>query len=268
MADITYSNTDENRFWLQIMSDNARIILYGVPPEQARTRQATALIRQFDELLVKARQNLTPQELDQLNHNALSAAWDMRNFALNILKLQITQNYTILLKPEMFNNMISLADHYIHLLNLFMQNMQPSFNPIDQDTFWLPIFTTQARYIAENVGFFETQYRQRAESLANDFINRFTFSIQLKSISSLIGTKDFPIAAEHRRRLNDLLKEYATLLVDLIILIQKNRLPGSLSLLYLDREYRMVCYYTTKLAVLSDIPKPACDPASLRISDV
>lgn len=180
MANITYSNIDENRFWLQIMGDNARIILFAVPPVEARTRQSTALIRRFDELNTKARQNLTSQEQSQLNQDALSTAWDMRNLVLDILKKQMTQNYTILLKPEMFNNMLSLADQYIYLLNSFIQNRQPSFNPIDQDIFWLPIFITQARYISENVGFFEEQLRQRAESLANSFNNRFTFFNTIK----------------------------------------------------------------------------------------
>ena len=73
MATVTYNNVFENQFWLQILGDSSRILLLALLPLASNEVQQTqALITQFDSLLERARQNLTPEQLAQLNQEAFN----------------------------------------------------------------------------------------------------------------------------------------------------------------------------------------------------
>ena len=268
MATVTYSNIDEHRFWLQIMGDNALLLLDAIHTDDtAAIQQARSSFQQFESLLSRAKQNLTPDQLSQLNQDAYSAVQAARTFYLKLLKMQLTENYFIFFKPTILNNMVTIAEQYMYLLGIFMRNHQPSFDPKAQDIFWLPIFITQAKHISDSLGFYEVNLRERAQRYATIFQNYLSFAIELQGLLR-IDVANFPLAYTYRQRLENTLRDYAGFLVELILTVQQNGMPGTLSVLYLDRSYRLICYYLTKLTILADTEKPACYPNSTRLSTV
>lgn len=266
MAKVTYSNEDINRFWLQIMGDISLLILNALSPEASEDAQeAREFSRRFDALLARARQKITPEELSRLNRDAFAAVQEIRQFILSILRKIVTQDFFFAFKPTILNNMVSLADQYTYLLVTLMQGRQPSFDPIIQDIFWLPFFVAQAKYIGDNVGYHQLVTRKKAEEFANILKEYWASAYELQGITR-IGTNDFPIVHEHRRVVDETLRSYAEFLVEILQKSNQKKIPGTLSTLFLDASYRILCFYVTQLAVFSDAPKPACDPASPRLS--
>ena len=268
MAAVTYSNTDLNRFWLQMLGDSALITLNAFSPEEVNeTRQAKALADRFDALALRANQNPTADQTAQLNRDAFQATQDLRKFYLQILNLMLTSIFHIDLKPEQINCFVNGTERYLSLLDAFTQNKKPSFDPLLEETFWLPVFTICNRYIAGRLGYFQEQNREKAQKLASVINKYWAYSVQLMGISR-IGTEDFPLVQEHHVVVADVLNGYYEFLKNLISLKEQKKQPGSMSLLYLDHSRRMVCFFLKQMAVVIDSKAPDCDPYAERISSI
>ena len=266
MAAVTYSNTDLNRFWLQILGDNALIIFNALSPEGTEeVRSAKALADRFDALVLRANQKPTAEQTTQINRDALQAAQDLRQFLLRILNLMLTSKFHIDLKPGTINYFVNEIEKYLSLLNAFTQNKRPTFDPLLEEIFWLPIFSLQNRYIADKIGYFQLENREKAQHLATVFNQYWAFSIELLGLSR-IGTYDFPITREHHIAVIDLLNRYYKYLKNIVALQEEESQPGSMSLLYLDRSRRMLCLFLKQMAVFTNTTVPDCDPYAKRIS--
>jgi hypothetical protein len=102
MAAVTYSNADENQFWLQIMGDNARLLLTALNPDEVKiAKQLHGFIDQFDNLLTQAEKNMPPEQMAKFNQEAYSATQNIREYFLYILKMQVARGFFILLKPPL-----------------------------------------------------------------------------------------------------------------------------------------------------------------------
>lgn len=266
MADATYSNEDLNRFWLNILADNVLVISNSISPQQTvDVPRARALADRFDALALRANQNPTAAQTDQLNKDAFQATQDLRQFFLHVLDSMLTSRYSIYLKPAIINAFVNETEKYLSQLNAYMQNKKPVFDPLAEEIFWFPIFSFQNRYIADNLGYYQVQNRQRAQDLANYLSNYQKYSRVLQDISR-IGTQDFPLAREHHIATTEVLNTYYRFLNNLVNLQRKRELPGSMSLLYLDRARRMLCFYLKQMAAFLGTSAPDCDPYAKRIS--
>ena len=268
MGSFTYSNVEENRFWLQIIGDSAMILLYRLPHGTTETQlaqEAKGFADRFDGLIARSRQNLTPDQMKLLNQDAFQTTQEIRVFFLRVLANLITLKSFIFLKPAYLNNMVSYTDEYLYLLSTFLNNKQPIFTPIVQDIFWLPIFYTNARFIADNIGTFEEGIRQKALSFMNSFTYFFEYAVAMQGVLRT-GVEDFPIQRQYRTTIREEMHSFAIFLVDLLKLIRQNMLPGTITPLELDSIYRILCYYTTQLSIIDDIEKPTCDPARPRLT--
>ena len=266
MAAVTYSNEDLNRFWLQVMGDNALIMLNALSPQEAMDApKAEELAKRFDALALRADQKPTPEQTAQINMEAHQAAQDFRKFLLRILNILLTSKYHIDLKPTIIYHFAAEAERYIGMVNIFMQNKKPVYDALQEEIFWLPLFSIQNRYIADSLGYFQVQNRNSARNLAFYFSNYAAYSVELKGLSR-IGTEDFPLAQEHHIAVADLLNTYFKFLNNLISLQQRKRIPGSMSLLYLDRSRRILCRFIKQMAVYLDSEVPECDHFAKRIS--
>jgi hypothetical protein len=266
MAAVTYSNTDINRFWLQVLGDNALIILNILSPQSsAEIRDAKALADRFDALALRANQNPTPEQTAQLNREAFQAAQEIRKFFIHILDLMLTTNFHIDIKPAIINYFVNEAERYMDLLNAFMQNKTPASDLLKEEIFWLPAFSLQNRYIADKLGYFQIENREKARTLATVIDRYWDSSVELYGISR-IGTEDFPMVREHHLVVIDVLNGYYRFLNNLITLKEERRQSGSMSLLYLDRSRRMLCRFLMQAAAFTDTTVPTCDPYAKRIS--
>ena len=259
----------ENLFWLQIMFDHSEIILDRLPSFGTKVAVSKGFTVLFGNLIDRINKNpeMNADGIKRLNHDANHATEEFRDYVLSILKDQVTKRFCIYLKPEYLSNMVSLTDKYLYILGANIKNREPEFNPVVQDIFWLPIFISDSRMIADNIGIYEEDIRQKAEQFTNHFIRLIEFSLTLQGIFR-IGTTDFPIANQHRKKILDHLNNFAEFVVEIIQLVRENRLPRTFSDHFLDSTYRKLCYYTTQLAIIAKKQKPACDPASPRLSTI
>lgn len=268
MAAVTYSNEDLNRFWLQIMGDNALVVYNALSPREASDApKAKALADRLDALLERASQNPTPSETAQINKEAYQAAQDLRSFFLSLLKPLLTSKYPINLKPTHLNLFTDEAERYMVLLRDFMQKKTPKFDPLLEEIYWLPILSIHNRYIADNISYYQPRNRESAQKYAELIDTYGGFSEILQGLSQF-GTSDFPMAREHHIAVVDLLNGYYEFLNNLVRLQQQRKLPGSISLLYLDRSRRILCYFLGQMAQYLESKAPDCDPYAKRISTI
>ena len=268
MAEVTYSNEDINRFWLKDMGDMALILLNAVSPANTEdVRRARALADRFDALAVRADQDSTPDQTTQINRDAVPATLDLQKFILDIMKKYVTSNYYLDLKPQVLTNFLKSTDKYLGLLNTFIQNKAPLFDTASEEVFWLPIFLQQSYYISNNVGYFQKEYRERAQEFSDIFNDEVSFSQELQGLYR-IGKRDFPVAIQHHEAVINTLRDYYEFLTSLTGQAEERRIPGPMSLLYLDRARRMACYFLRQMAVFLDEQPLDCDPYAQRISSL
>lgn len=269
MANLTYSNTYENRFWLQIIGDYARLLVQAFSPDQrGEIQRARDFITQFDNLLARARQNLTADQLAQLNREAYTATQNIQKFFLEMLSLLVRSGYPIFLKPAVINSAVTFTGEYLNLLNSFINNKQPPAVTASQvEIHWLPTFIQISKIITDSLGLYEINLRRKAEEFSNEFTNLFLAALEYQGMTR-IGTGDFPIINENHKKIIQTFNDFSKFIESLITLSEQNRIPGTLSVLYLDRTYRMICYVLKQLAVLSDGKQPECDPVRPRLSNI
>lgn len=266
MAAITYSNQDINRFWLNILADNTLIVYNAFSPSNVEEApHAIELTNKFDNLSSRAGQNLTSVQLNQLNADAYTTTQNYRLFFLALLDTMLTKRIHLDLKPEMINDMINMAEYYLNLLNIYMQGQQPAFNPILEDIFWLSFFVKQTRYITDNAGQYDGIYHKKAIEFADIFNENWMVAIELHGFSR-IGKTDFPVEKEKHNLMQKVMTNYYEYLSNILTLVDEDKLPGSLSVLFLDCSRRLACFYLTNLSIINNNKKPDCDPYAHRKS--
>jgi hypothetical protein len=265
MPAVAYSNNDLSRFFLQLMGDNA-LILYNAfsPQEKDLPIKLKELAAKFDGLATRA-QNPSVGQMAQINKEAYQATLELRTNLLELLKQILTTRYHIDIKPMMINYFIDEAEKYMELLNGFMTQKTPMFDLLSEEIFWLPVFSIQNRYIADNLGYFQEQTRTYAQHLAQYLTNYAAFSDELKGLTR-IGTDTFPMLKQHHVATMELLNTYNKFLNNITGLVAQQKLQGSMSLLYLDRAQRMLCFFLKNASAALEIKVLECDPYSKRLS--
>lgn len=263
MAEYTYSNTEENQFWLKLMSIKVQIIYNSLPPDKPEVREAELFHRRFEALYAKSREETAGSELAGLNQEARQTTYEFRGLALSVLKKQLLQDFYINLKPSFVNHIVSMADEYLYLLDSYLQNRRPVYNPVVQDIFWLPAYQVDVRLFKNNVDFFETYVVGIADGFEKRFDNLLNFALTLQGFLRT-GLEDFHILRQYRSKMRDALQDFAEFIVDLLTLARKNSLPGTLTLLELECAYRIVCYHSAQLAAIEGETKPPCEPGAVK----
>lgn len=266
MAVVTYSNTDANRFWLNIFGDTALIVLNALSTDETDyTSRAKSFADRFDALSKRANQTPSIDQTAQINKEAVQITQDFRAYLLEVMDAVLVSNYWIGLKPSVLNNFVDETEKYLTELNSFSQKKTPDFDLLLEEIFWLKIFSLHNRYIADKMGYFQVRNRQSAQNFATLLTNYQAYSNSLYGLSR-IGTEDFPLAREHHVAVFELLVGYYEYLSNLIKLLQQRKLPGTISPLYLDMARRVLCNFLKNMAQSLDTKAPDCDPFSKRIS--
>lgn len=263
MADIMPTNEELNRFSLNLLADNMLVIRNSLSPvEQQEAATAKALADRLDALADSAGKSATPEN----NRRAFDAAQDARRFVLHILNRMLTEDFHVDLKPATINLLATEAERYLDVLDMYMKGGRPEYDPIQEEILWLPIFTVQARYIADNVGYFQKRNRERASDLADVLNEYWSFSTELQGMKRA-GQGYRVLANGHHDAVASVLREFYEFLTSIISLLQLKQMPGSLSLLYLDRARRMVCFYLMQWSKSINETPLDCNPYSKRASE-
>ncbi len=256
------TNQEENRFWLQILGDKASIITYRLAPEQSdEIAQSKQFSARFYELALKTSGELTEDQIDQLNRDALHITQEFKPFVFEILRRLLFEKFYIGLLPAVLNGIINLTNMYSYILNEFIQKRKPSFHPSYFLGFWLPDIVSQAIAIENNMGIYFSEVKEKARYYTGAFIND---NIRVAQSISILrnGMPDFPINAEINSEIYERLSSYATFIINMMVLIEQKKLPTTLSSVTIDHVYRIVCYTVTELSFMLGKSRPVCDLGS------
>jgi hypothetical protein len=265
MADYTYSNEVENRFWLQILGDLAIFLHQHIPEGQSEASDAMDYFTQLESLYKRALMDLDAQSLAQLNKDAYEEVSNFRTFVLDILRKMLQEGFFVSLKIYGINTMVNLAERYLYELYHFINHKQLTIDPVEAELFWLPVMKEEARYISDQLGYFRENLQMNSEYFMRSF-GRFFESARLLKDLSRTGTTDFELTKQYRDELYDSLNNFANYLGSLVQLQQKNLLPGTMSLLELDFAQRILCYYFILESYVAGKEVPSCNFFSKRLS--
>ncbi len=260
------TNRDYNRFYLNLFADNALVIFNALSPDDADIpKRAKAYAERLDALAQRAEKN-TEADQPEINRDAAQAVQDVRKFFVYILDRTTSEDFHLDLKPTMINSFVLETEKYLDILDAFEHGRAPVYRPIEEEVFWLLIFSNLCKYISDNLGNFQKRYRDQARELAQTLNEYWSFSVELKSIISHVGDRYTRLADEHHIAVNEALLELYEFMSTIIQLQQENRIPGSLSLLNLERGRRVVCFYLLQWAKSINAQGPDCNPYAARIS--
>lgn len=267
MADAPYSNQELNRFWLRELAECSLITYNSLSPDETElTSRAKAYADRLDALALRADKSTDADEA-ALNRDAFQIAQELRKFFIYILSKITSENLHVDVKTTAVSSFASQTEKYMDALHAFMNNLKPQFDPIEAEVFWLDIFTNMCRYVSDNLGNFQKRYRDKAQELAQTLNESWSFSVELQIIVSQVNERRIPLAQEHHQAVYAVLREMYEFITTIIRLQRETRIPGSLSLVYLSRIQRLLCFFLVNGAkALKDAP-PDCSPYAPRISN-
>lgn len=256
----------EQRFWLQIFGDHGRFMFDALSPQETEELETSRrFVRQFDELLEKARRAASASDVAELNQEAHAAVQELRTYQLHLLRRHLEGRLHMLMPPTFLDHMLNELDDYLQIASYLLAGQAPPpMSALSLHLLWLDDAEGHAATIASDVDSVEAQVQQQAQA----FTRRFS-ELHEKSLTFIeyarTGLTDFP--ALHR--LNDevlaTMDVFRRFLHELLQLRLDNRLLGIIPPLMLDHMEREECYYLLKLSQAAGTQDPGCDPTHPRV---
>jgi len=269
LINVNYENIllFEHRFWLQILGDHARFILNSLSPKETfEVERAEQFVQQFDQLLGQARNQLTDNDLRTLNRSAHQHALEIRNFKLHILQKQLIGNITVELPPTFFNHMVNEVEEYLRILRYGLSGEAPTpFHPVHYHFLWLPDASGHAASLANSLDTVEAKLINQSYEFKDHFDSLYLKAVEIAGYMRT-SLKEFPALIQLNHETQIEIYIFQQFLTELEELKLTHRLLGTLMPLIPDHMYREECYYITKLAQISSVEAPECDPTKPRIS--
>lgn len=259
-----WTNTiqNENRFWLQVMGDKARIITNELYTDQtADIAEARSFIVRFDSLLAEARQR---EEQSELNPQAYQAVQDFRRFVLQLIRTQLQQTTIVGITPSSLSIIVNETEIYLDILYAAMHQTAFTGTAMDVIIVWMVNYVIGSIHLMDNIGATFVEYRDKAEGFSKKFATLYLRAYVMNGMRRT-GLEEFAAMDALYNDVAATMTEYAEYVVDLTLMMKKRVVLGTLTMLYLDHYYRLICYFMHKLSSVSNIKPPACDPTAPRI---
>ncbi|WP_026477170.1 DUF2935 domain-containing protein [Alkaliphilus transvaalensis] len=257
----------ENRFWYQILGDHARMILSALSPKETlMVDRACYFINVFDELLMEARKDLTEEEVYQLTLQGYNHVQDIRLFKLDIIKKQLTKEIDIDLPPTFINHMVNEVEDYIVVLGFLLSKQVPVTTAIYEHLVWLLDAGGHAAAIDMSLDDVEKKLKEISRGFNSRFEDFYIKAVEMCGFMRSSVT-DFPAFRRFNGEVEKEIKLFKAFIRELECLQLEKKVLGTLSALMLDHMAREECYYLTKLAMVSEVLKPKCDPTKPRTEE-
>lgn len=255
----------EHRFWLQIFGDHARFIYSTLAPgETEYIQRACRFIDLFDRLLAAARRPLSGQELAGLNESARQAAQEIREFKLALIREHLAERIGLGLTPTFINHMVNEVEEYLRILACLLQGEAPApVHPINLHLLWLPDAAGHAAGIVSDLDMVEKDFLARGQCFSQAFEQLYIKAVEVCGYMRT-GLRDFPALHRLNRQAATNIETFRAYLAEVLDLTRNNELLDTLIPLMPDHMDREECYYLTKLARVSEMARPDCDPARPR----
>ena len=257
----------EHHFWLQILGDHSRFILNALSPkETTNIQQANQFINLFDDLLQKSHEQLSMEELTNLNYESYNAAMKLRDFKLNILTKHISSKINIALPPTFINHMLNELDNYIFVLNALIMGEMPIERDLQLHLRWLSDGAGHARGIAARLDDTEKELIKKSNQYEKAFTNLYLKSIEFNGYTRT-GINGFPAVRKLNEDANEKMTYFKEFLKELEGGIVEKKVLSVISPLVTDHMFREECYYLTKLSMVANTKEPGCDPGKPRVQE-
>lgn len=258
----------EQRFWLQIMGDHARFIFYSLSPNEAEAiKQSKQFIEIFDDLLDKARRQLSQQELEQLNRQAYEATYEFRKFKLKLMALTLTSGIKVYLPTSFFNHMINELEEYLFILASISEGENPLFHPVHYHLRWLSDAVGHAASITAGLDEVEKDKIAKGNRYEKEFTDLYMKAVQAEGYLRT-GLDNFPALERLNEQAEQTMLSFKELLEEILDMRLTGRLLGTFMPLMADHMAREECYYLLKLAQIAKTDIPDCDPEKPRIEKI
>lgn len=265
MADLNGMMLFENRFWLQILGDHSRFILYGLAPEEKiEIEKANKFMNLFDRLLNIARQDISGDKLMLLTRQAYKSAVDIRTFKLYLLSRQLTGSIKMHLTPTFFNHMLNELEEYMSVLCALIGKEAPVFHPIHHHLLWLSDAVGHSAAVAAQLDEAEKELIEKSMKFRELFEGLYLKAQEINSYMRT-GIYKFPALSCFNFQAESVMIPFKDFLEELLKLKIDKRLLGTLMPIMADHMAREECYYLTKLSQVSDVKDPQCDPLRARV---
>jgi len=250
----------EHRFWLQILGDHGRFIRDELSPiEKEEIQRAEIFIKIFDELLAKSHQPLTSIELEELTIQAHHYAEEIRSFKLDIIRKHLVKEINIGLPPTFLNHMVNEVEEYIRILNCLIERQIPTAHPLHHHMIWLIDAAGHANAIACSLDDVEHKLIEESKEFSEDFEKFYIKAIEMTGYMRT-NLDRFPALTHFNKQAELGILLFMKFLQSIKELELNNQVLGTLSYLLPDHMFREECYYLTKLAQVSEVKQPDCDP--------
>ncbi|ABR50729.1 conserved hypothetical protein [Alkaliphilus metalliredigens QYMF] len=254
----------EHQFWLQVLGDHARFILNALSPEEREEIQrAQYFIHIFDQLLEESRKSPRGSALSKLTDQAYGCAQEIRTFKLHLIKRHLVGKIEIGLPPTFLNHMVNEVEEYLRILCFLSMKQIPITQPIHYHMVWLLDAAGHSAGIMGDLDMVEKELIRKS----GKFTQRFEeFYIKAVEIAGYTRTTldQFPAFTRFNYQVEGELLLFKKFLRELEALELNQKVLGTLSALMLDHMAREECYYLTKLAQVTEVKEPKCDPTKAR----
>ncbi|MEW8956995.1 DUF2935 domain-containing protein [Clostridium sp.] len=257
----------EHKFWLQILGDHSRFIHTSLSPKEKEfILESGNFIMIFDDLLRKANRATTNDEVERLNIEAMKAAEALRAFKLKILNKMLTNKVEISLPPTFLNHMLNELEEYLIILIHLIRGQGILFNSLHYHILWLLDGSGHAASIVSNLDMIEKPLIRKSMNYEKAFNDLYNKSIELKGYKRT-GLKRFNALDQLDQDADNEMTSFKKFLEELKVLVEDNRVLGTIKPLVLDHMIREECYYLTKLSKVANVEDPKCDPTKERVED-
>ncbi|GAX91937.1 DUF2935 domain-containing protein [Effusibacillus lacus] len=258
----------EHRFWLQILGDHARFILTSLSPRETKEiERANKFIREYDKYLEQVRRTPTDSEIKALGQQALQLTEDLREFKLHLLRRHLAGEVEIGLPPTFFNHMLNELAEYITLLTYLTDGKTPPpMHPVHHHLLWLLDAAGHAATINDSVDPVEKRIKEKSHEFTRHFEEYYLKAVEMAGYLRTHLDR-FPALSRFNRETELEMKLFTEFLKELEELELNDSLLGALSPLITDHMFREECYYLTKLAQVSEVSPPGCDPTKPRTEE-
>lgn len=256
----------EHRFWLQILGDHARFILAALAPEEKdAAATARSFIRLFDQLLLRARELPANGDPAEITAGARQSAGQIRAFKLDLLTRHLCGEIKLGLAPTFLNHMVNEVEEYLLILDSLLAGQPPPLcHPLHHHLLWVPDAEGHAATIACEIDLVEKDLKRTGDCFANTFRELFLKTHELSGYLRS-GVDRFPALARLNCQVEQEIRLFSAFLAQIRGLLLTKKALGTLLPLMPDHMLREECYFLIKLAQVTDLACPDCDPTRLRL---
>ncbi|MBM7645643.1 hypothetical protein JOD45_001861 [Scopulibacillus daqui] len=269
MASFREASLFEHRFWLQILGDHSRFI-YGAlsPNEKEHIQTAQQFMKTFDQLLEAARSSPSNEELQMITKQADKYAKDIRAFKLELIKEHLTNHLKIHLTPTFLNHMVNEVEEYIRVLGFLVKGQTPPLvHEVHHHLVWLMDAAGHADSIRVSLDEREYFLKDKSDKFRRTFEHFYLRAVEMAGyLRSYV--QEFPALSRFNNQVDIEMKVFKEFLHELEEMEMKGEVLDIISPLMADHMAREECYYLIKLAESRGLPKPDCDPAKPRVTNL